>query len=253
MRWADAWRYLRVVLLAFVALVVMWIIPALRTEEAAVEAQSAGVRVPVLVYHNIDYSGSAYAVTPEMLDAQCQWLINNGYTTITVYQLYDAIVNGSALPANPILMTNDDGWASAVTFADVLGRNGLVGNYFINNYSPLSPDEIRFLAANGPVQAHTANHQYMSQLDYATQYAELADNKAYIEGITGQPVEFLAWPFGDFNQSAIQAAMDAGFIAAFGLSGVASYVGGNDLYNIPRIMLVVDDNLDTFAGKAGHW
>lgn len=215
-------------------------------------AQDA-VRVPVLCYHNIDYSGSAYATTPEMLDAECQWLLNNGYTAIGVYQLWNAWTAGTALPANPVLMTNDDGWASAVTFAQTLSAHGMIGNYFINNYSPLSASDILYLAQNGPVQAHTANHQYMTQLDPATQSAEIANNQAYITGITGQPVQFLAWPFGDFGPNAIQAAKDNGILAAFGLNGISCYVGSGNLYAIPRIMMEVGDTLDTFAAKVNHW
>ncbi len=215
-------------------------------------AQSA-TRVPVLCYHNIDYSGSTYAITPELLDAECQWLQTNGYTAISLYQLFNAFATGDALPANPVLMTNDDGWTSSITFAQTLIARGMIGNYFINNYSPLSPSDILYLAGNGPVQAHTANHQYMSQLDPATQSAEIVNNQAYITGITGQPVQFLAWPFGDYNASAVQAARDAGILAAFGLGGVACYVGATDLFDIPRIMMEVGDTLDTFAAKVNHW
>lgn len=215
-------------------------------------AQSA-VRVPVLCYHNVDYSGSAYAVTPDLLESECQWLITNGYTTVSLYQLYDAIAGGAALPASPVVLTNDDGWSSSVTFAQTLNTHGMIGNYFINNYSPLSAADIQFLLQNGPVQAHTASHQYMSQLDPATQDAEIANNQAFITGITGQPVQFLAWPFGDSNASAVQAARDDGILAAFGLGGVPCYIGGVDPYAIPRIMMEASDTLDTFAAKVNHW
>jgi hypothetical protein len=215
-------------------------------------AQNA-VRLPVLCYHNIDYSGSAYAITPELLDQECQWLIANGYTAITVYQLWNTIATGAALPLNPVMLTNDDGWSSAVTFAQTLMANGLVGNYFINNYSPLSATEIQFLTQNGPVEAHTVSHQYMSQLDPATQNAEIADNLSFILGITGQPAQFLAWPFGDYNASAVQIAKDNGILAAFALGGAPCYVGVSDILAMPRIMMEVSDTLETFVAKVNHW
>lgn len=215
-------------------------------------AQSAA-RVPILAYHNIDYSGSQYATTPEMLDAQCVWLSTNGYATISVYQLWNAISAGAPLPANPVMLCNDDGWPGTTTFASTLSAHGMVGNYFINNYSPLSASELQLLAQNGPVQAHTANHQMMSHLDPATQVAEIADNQAYLSGITGQSVQFLAWPFGDFNVSALQAARDCGILAAFGLGGVACHVGQGDTLALPRIMMEATDSLETFASKVSHW
>lgn len=215
-------------------------------------AQSA-TRVPVLCFHNIDHSGSGYSTTPELLEAECQWLTANGYTTISVNQLWNAVSLGESLPVNPVMLTNDDGWASSITFAQTLGGHGMVGNYFINNYSPLSASDIQFLAQNGPVQAHTANHPMMSQLDSSTQSAEIATNQAYISEITGKPVQFLAWPFGDFNAGALQAAKDCGILAAFGLGGAPCYVGASDVFALPRIMIEATDTLDTFASKVAHW
>lgn len=249
----GAWRKVRAVGCALFLILIWWGLPAALTADVRAQEQSAGVRVPILVYHNVDYSGSAYSVTPEMLDAQCRWLVENGYTTISLWQFWEAAFNGGSLPPNPVMLTNDDGWASAVTFAEILGRYGLVGNYFINNYSPLSGDQIRMLALNGPVQAHTTNHQYLSQLDYAGQYAEIADNKAYIETITGVPVNFIAWPFGDWNGSAAEAAAAAGIIAGFGLGGTAARIGAVDPYGIPRIMLSVDNDMATFIAMVTSW
>lgn len=250
---AGAGRAVRAV--AYVAvLVLVWFAPPGVVPPGA-EAQEpyASVRVPILAYHNVDYSGSAYSVTPETLDAHCRWLIENGYTAITLWQFWEGAFNGAALPPNPIVLTNDDGWSSAVTFAEVLGRHGLVGNYFVNNYSPLSGDQIRMLAQNGPVQAHTANHPYLSQLDYAGQYAEIMDNKAYIESITGIPVNFIAWPFGDRNASAIEAASAAGMIAGFGLGGTAAYIGAIEPYGIPRMMMIVECDLSMFIAMVTSW
>jgi peptidoglycan/xylan/chitin deacetylase (PgdA/CDA1 family) len=181
--------------------------------------ESASVRVPVLVYHNVDYSGSEFSVTPEQLDEQCRWLIDNGYTSITVWQFWDAAMGYGTLPVNPVLLTNDDGWSSVMTFAEILGRYGLVGNYFINNVSPLTADQIWTLSQFGPVQAHTATHQYLSQMDFEGQLAEISQNVTYLEQITGQQVQFLAWPFGDYNASAVEAAAASGIVGAFGLSG----------------------------------
>jgi hypothetical protein len=246
-------RAVRMMACAILVVLVWWALPISFPGNAAVEAQVPGARVPILVYHNIDYSGSAYSVTPEMLDAQCRWLIENGYTAITLGQFWDAAFAGGSLPPNPIVLTNDDGWSSAVTFAEILGRNGLVGNYFINNYSPLTADQIYLLMQNGPVQAHTANHQHMAQLDYPTQLSEIADNKAYIEGITGAPVQFVAWPFGEANASAVEAATAAGIVGAFGLGGRPCYIGALDPYHIPRIMMEPSDTLDTFAAKVTGW
>jgi peptidoglycan/xylan/chitin deacetylase (PgdA/CDA1 family) len=221
---------------------------------SGVAAQAVSVRVPILAYHGVDHSGSTYSVTPEQLEAQCQWLVENGYTAVTIGQFWDAVNGYGSLPPNPVVLTNDDGLPSAMTFADILGRYGLVGTYFINNNGwQLTPDQILSLAQRGSVEAHTAGHVDLMGLDYETQFTEIASNKAYIEQITGQPVRFLAWPFGSSDPSAMQAASAAGIVAAFGLNGTAAHTGAIEPYYIPRMMVLATDDLSTYAAKVSSW
>jgi peptidoglycan/xylan/chitin deacetylase (PgdA/CDA1 family) len=157
------------------------------------------------------------------------------------------------LPPNPVILTNDDGSPTALTFADILGRYGLVGTYFINNSSYLTPDQILSLAQRGGVEAHTVSHTNLRGLDAESQYAEIANNKLHLEQITGLPVRFLAWPFGESDVNAVQAAAAAGIVAAFGLNGTAANTGALDPYYIPRLMMTATDDLSTFAAKVTTW
>ena len=148
-----------------------------------------------------------------------------------------------------MILTNDDGDPSTRRFARILERYGLVGTYFVNNVSPLTRRQIRSLAQRGSVEAHTVSHVALSGLDYEDQVAEIAENRAYLEEITGQPVRFLAWPYGDVNESAIEAAAAAGIVVAFGLGATAADLDTTDRYTIPRMTIFVDDDLETFAAK----
>ena len=148
-------------------------------------AQRAAARVPILVYHTVDESGNTYSVTPRQLNQQCRWLVEHGYTSITLRQFWRAARGLADLPPNPVILTNDDGDPSARTFARILERYGLVGNYFVNNVSPLTRRQIRSLAQRGSVEAHTVSHVALSGLDYEDQVAEIAENQAYLEEITG--------------------------------------------------------------------
>ncbi len=51
-------------------------------------AQPAAARVPILVYHTVDESGNTYSVTPRQLNQQCRWLVEHGYTSITLRQFW---------------------------------------------------------------------------------------------------------------------------------------------------------------------
>src|SRR5215211_6601552 len=105
------------------------------------------------------------------------------------------------------------------------------------------------LAQRGSVEAHTVSHVALSGLDYEDQIAEIAENQSYLEEITGQPVRFLAWPYGDVNASAIEAATATGIVMAFGLGATAADLDTTDWYAIPRMAILVDDDLETFAAK----
>jgi peptidoglycan/xylan/chitin deacetylase (PgdA/CDA1 family) len=211
--------------------------------------QGAPARVPILVYHTVDESGNTYSVTPRQLNQQCRWLVEHGYTSITLRQFWRAARGLADLPPNPVILTNDDGDPSARTFARILDRYGLVGTYFVNNVSPLTRRQIRSLAERGSVEAHAVSHVALSGLDYEDQVAEIVENRTYLEKITRQPVRFLAWPYGDVDESAIEAAEAAGVVAAFGLGGTAADLDTTDRYTMPRITILVDDDLATFAAK----
>jgi peptidoglycan/xylan/chitin deacetylase (PgdA/CDA1 family) len=212
-------------------------------------AQPAAARVPILVYHTVDESGNTYSVTPRQLNQQCRWLVEHGYTSITLRQFWQAARGLADLPPNPVILTNDDGDPSVWTFARILARYGLVGSYFVNNVSPLTRHQIWSLAQRGSIEAHTVSHVALSGLDYEDQVAEIGENKTYIEEITRQPVRFLAWPYGDVNESAIEAAAASGIVVAFALGGTAADLDTTDWYTIPRIAIFVGDDLETFAAK----
>jgi peptidoglycan/xylan/chitin deacetylase (PgdA/CDA1 family) len=224
--------------------------PFVGTAAVPLEASLSGpARVPILVYHTVDESGNTYSLTPRQLNEQCRWLVEHGYTSITLRQFWRAARGLADLPPHPVMLTNDDGDLSARKFAKILERYGLVGNYFVNNVSHLTRREIWSLAQRGSVEAHTVSHVALSGLDYEDQIAEIAENQSYLEEITGQPVRFLAWPYGDVNASAIEAATATGIVMAFGLGATAAELDTTDWYAIPRMAILVDDDLETFAAK----
>jgi hypothetical protein len=51
----------------------------------------------------------------------------------------------------------------------------------------------------------------------------------------------------------MQAASAAGIVAAFGLNGTAAQTGAIEPYYVPRLMIMVTDDLSMFAAKVGSW
>jgi peptidoglycan/xylan/chitin deacetylase (PgdA/CDA1 family) len=205
--------------------------------------------VPVLMYHHIDNSGGRYSVSPDAFAAQLAWLRDNGYVSITPQDLYNARYNGMLLPARPVMLTIDDGAPSTVTFKQLMDQFGFRGVYFLPNFTALTPDQIVELANSGEVCGHTVTHPFLDQLDYHGQYAEIANNKAWLEGIIGRSVTCFAYPFGAYNDVSRQVVADSGYQTAFNAwGGVAVISPDADPYHVHRAEVYGNYDLNTFIG-----
>src|SRR5262245_19327585 len=122
----DAWRAFRGTRRGYMLAVASMGVPTyLLGNRRDVAAQGWYGRLPILAHHSIGYGGTAYEITPELLDAECQWLVANGYSPISLWQFWDAATGMGKLPENPVMLANDDGWPSCMIFADtVVGRYG---------------------------------------------------------------------------------------------------------------------------------
>jgi len=77
-----------------------------------------GVRVPIIMYHSI--TGKAqnpWAIPPSALEADLEYLSENGYTAVFISELIDFVHGRGTLPENPIVLTFDDGLYNNITLA----------------------------------------------------------------------------------------------------------------------------------------
>ena len=145
------------------------------------------------------------------------WLRDNGYTSLTPSNLYEAIYNDLPLPDKPVMITVDDGYRSDLLFAEIVTSYGFRPVFFWPNYAELSKEEMQYLASLGEACGHTVSHAALSQLSWEGQYAELAPNKAWIEEQLGYPIRCFAYPFGAYEYS----------------SQLGYKIGGKVPFNIP--------------------
>ncbi len=83
--------------------------------------------LPVLMYHNIAGNGDgSVTVTAESFESQMKTLAENGYTAVTLDDLYDFVYSGAELPDKPVLITFDDGYMSNYEIAwPILEKYGM--------------------------------------------------------------------------------------------------------------------------------
>ena len=96
--------------------------------------------------------------------------------------------------------------------------------------------------------SHTCNHPRLLSLSREEIWSELSASKAGLEARLGEPVQYLAYPYGESNREIQLMAQDAGYDAACGVS-----TGVNGKYNLWRISFEWQDSIRAFAFRLAPW
>lgn len=193
---------------------------------------SAQRQVPILCYHQIrDWRPADrkidkdYIIPPANFKAHMKMLADSGYHTILPDQLYDYLTKGLPLPAKSIMLTFDDTDADQFNQArPELLKYGFKGVYFIvwnniaKNKGYMSRAQVRQLAVEGNVIAcHTLTHRSFNRLKAADWEIEINAPTKKLELLTGKPVLYFAFPYGQWNAKGLPGLHQQGFKAAFQL------------------------------------
>ncbi len=221
---------------------------------------------PILMYHQIagpPETSDRLAVPPGAFAAQLAHLYAAGFTTLTASALAAAVSDGTgALPARPVVLTFDDGFADFHREAlPLLRRYGFTATVFvttgwIQDAGPWSAGsrpgqmltwgQIRESAAAGvEIAAHSHRHPQLDQLTDADLRRELHDSKALLEDGLGRPVPGLAYPFGYSSTRVRRAARAAGHQYA---CAVGNMIAGPawDPFAVPRLTIRRSTGLRSF-------
>ncbi|WP_341888281.1 polysaccharide deacetylase family protein [Variovorax sp. YR752] len=102
----------------------------------------------------------------------------------------------------------------------------------------MSGDQLRRLRASGmEIGAHTVTHPILTRLDLESARSEMAEGKAALERLLGEPVSLFAYPNGvpgqDYAAEHARLARECGFEAAVSTAWGAARAG-TDLFQLPR-------------------
>ena len=221
-------------------------IPASKIASAA--AIYARPQVPVLCYHQIrdwrprdSKSAKDYIVPVDTFRKQIQMLADSGYHTILPDQLYAYLTTGAALPTKPVMLTFDDTDLDQFTVArPELDKHGFKAVYFVMTVSLgrpkyMSKAQVKQLAAEGNViGSHTWDHHNVKKYQGQDWVTQIDKPTKTLEEITGQKINYFAYPFGLWNPAAIPELKQRGFVAAFVLAEKRDQQ--DPLYTIRRII-----------------
>jgi peptidoglycan/xylan/chitin deacetylase (PgdA/CDA1 family) len=218
------------------------------------------LRVPVLMYHEIaDASAttSRLAVSPEAFADQLAYLRDAGFTGITAGELSAILAGGPGeLPARPVVVTFDDGYADFYSHAlPLLKQHDLTATIFMTTgwigvdgvaKCMLNWTQLAEVAEYGvEIGAHTCKHPQLDQLRERDLRAELTVSKNLLEDKLGFAVPGLAYPFGYSNRKVREVARDLGYAYGYAVDNILS-TSGVDNFAIPRLTVGRTTSMDSF-------
>ena len=204
--------------------------------------------VPVLNYHQVnDEKHSALTLHVDQFREQMEYLHNQGYNTITLAQLYDYLENGTELPNKPIVITFDDGYVDNYNNAlPILKEYNMKATLFMisdaaNTPGFVSTEQMHQMEAGGfDIQGHTNHHKILTKIAPTELPDALLGGKTSLEGILGEPIEYLAYP-GGFNDMLVQyVSKQSGYKMAFTVQP-GTVQPGDNLYALNRLAIFQGD------------
>ena len=166
--------------------------------------------IPVLEYHMVSESTSEdeglYNVPPSDFREQMAYLRAEGYTTISMLDYAKARKGKLELPANPIVLTFDDGYENNYTvLLPILEEYGMKATVYmvtndIGRPGYLSWNQLRDMQERGiEIGSHTANHQPLTMLEPLKQEEEMKLSKLLLEWNGIHTVFTFSYPNGAFS------------------------------------------------------
>jgi peptidoglycan/xylan/chitin deacetylase (PgdA/CDA1 family) len=229
--------------------------PPTATARVRLRFGPGSVEIPILLYHHVATSGgsSRYTVSTEAFDEQMTYLAENGYHTVTIADVAEAIRNGADLPSNPIVLTFDDGNEDTFTVAwprmqarDFTGVAYIVANR-VGVEGFLSADQLKELAGAGwEIGSHSMTHTNLAEADHGQWRPEILGSKLELQRLLGVPVESFAYPFGVATPEILRKTAEYGYRSGVGL-GKAVIHDRNTLYYLDRREVLGSWDLATFA------
>ncbi|WP_420868989.1 polysaccharide deacetylase family protein [Clostridium cochlearium] len=213
--------------------------------------------VPVLMYHSIDYEeNNELRIPKEVFKKQMEFLINEGYTTLTLDELFDFLDNNKPIPNKSIVITFDDGYMdNYINAYPILKELNIKATIFVitdlidNNKNYLTSSQIKEMSNNGiDIQSHTSKHEDLPTLSYKEQLETLVKSKKFLENVLNKDIKYIAYPFGNWNNDTLKAVKDAGYSMAVSTTGTWSFKE-NGIYSLDRVYISSKFDLNEFKRR----
>lgn len=219
----------------------------------------------ILCYHSVEDDPCPMSMDTPSFRRQMEFFKRRGYQTITLDQLVDYLAGKISLPSKSVCLTFDDAYTCVYENAfPLMAEYGFTATIFLptdfvddtckwilegrnpeyDSKIPQLPimnwDQIRDMAEAGfQFSAHTCSHPNLTELTDDEIRRELRENREVIGDHTGQPSEFICYPYGFYDQRVIDVARDLGYRGGCTLESGVNFPG-QDPFRLRRCGLDVD-------------
>lgn len=225
------------------------------------------IRLPILMYHHVgnippmaDGVRRGLTVSPDNFEAQVSWLKKQGFTTVSLNDLYQlAQKQPVRWPKKPVIFSFDDGYSDVFENAvPILKQNGFSGVFAIITSYPGQTQGTNTYAAWQQIAAardggmeiicHTQNHFDGSNPKYSSEYIyeNLSGCQQDIKNHLNDVESFMIYPYGHSTATYIAQAKKVGFVMGITVHE-GSLINLDDLMHIPRVRVRAEESLEEFA------
>lgn len=210
-----------------------------------------GVKIPILMYHGVTddvWGASELFVSPSDMEAQIQYLVENGYDTIT-FEDWSHLEDFD----KPVMLTYDDGYMDNYEeLFPILQKYNAKATIFAITTSvdrderTMTSQQAREMTESGlvSIQSHTYNHPHLSECDAGELHKQMLWSKLHVARMTGYEPFVICYPYGDSDPEARDVASQ---YYNFGLNMTGGlYTTSSDVFQIPRYYVARDTGLSAF-------
>ncbi len=206
-------------------------------------------------------------VSPKAFARQISALNKLKFEVIGMQEVVDQLQNNTQSTHVQVAITFDDGYENFFTSAlPILKEQKLPATVFIvsdllgatNEWDEsrgdvrerlMTAEQTREASQQGiTIGSHTTRHQHLTQIPAHNARESIERSKSDIEKLTGKPVDFFCFPYGEFNPEVRNLVEQAGYKAAVSTRKAAN-IPGADLFALNRVNIRRDTSLPIFLMK----
>lgn len=181
----------------------------------------------ILMYHRLSQEqAQPYAVPVPAFTRQMRMLAASGAAVVSLDTASGMTEAANRSRQLKVCLTFDDGCEDFYTLAaPILTDFGFtaavfMSTGFIGRTVPFDGVDATFLsrtmlqelhAAGFAIQSHTATHRDLTTLSTDALLQEMSGSRSVLEDMLGAPVHHVAYPYGRYNESVVQAAAGVGY------------------------------------------